>query len=1158
MLMGAMLLALLCLPVGQASAAKPGGKRKLPYSLTPSRTTPYTPCPPGGRMIECNMVIDPPAVKTPAGFEVPGVGLFEGGGPFGGYDPVDLRSAYGVPANGGVGQTVALIDAYGYANAEAELATYREFFGMEACTKANGCFKKVNEKGEEKNYPAEGGELEKSWQEETALDLDMVSAACPQCHILLVEATTQEAKDTGASASEAATLKATEISNSYGYPENNETFCPSKKGCKEYLADYNHSGIPVTVSSGDSGYDDGEAGAPSWPATSPNVIAVGGTTLRRALNARGWSESVWSATGSGCSLYESKPTWQTDTGCTTRMDNDVAAVANNTTPVAIYYSGWQNVGGTSVAAPLVAAIEAHANAATRTAGAEAFYTKPGMLFDITEGSNGTCPEHSYFCTAEAGYDGPTGEGTPNGVFHLSGWATQTVSNLAKQTNTETSGLSDVMCSGAESCFAVGHSKGHEGLDNPLAESWNGTAWSVQESPALRNAVLSGIACASATVCSAIGHTVESSGREEVYAAHWNGTVWVTNGHQLPNETKGATLTGISCIPNASLENCLGVGHYVSSSGVESVLWEREVGEFSTGASWTVFLTTNPTGAKSATLTGISCKFVSPNEGCMAVGHEVNSAGTEIPLAYFWSSATKKTTLESPIVPAGAKSSSFSAVSCVSLVSCTVAGHYVNSAGTEVTLAERWSSSKWTNLESPNPTGAKSSDPVGISCTAEEACEMVGHYVTSGGVESALAEVNSAKTWTVQEAPNPSGAKSSGLTGVWCTSSEACTAAGTYLNSASKETLFAERFGSTKKWALQEPVTPKLPSGNMARVSCTTSEACTSVGSALNSSGVSVTLAERWNGKEWARQETPNPTGSKGASLIAPSCASSTSCVAVGSYTNSSAIEVVMAEVWNGTTWSLKEPVTPTGAKSSKLVGVSCTSSTSCIAVGTYVNSSSVEVAFGESWNGTAWSLTAEMASPTGSKGTSARGVSCTSSTSCMATGRYINSAGNGVALAESWSGTAWTLKEAVVPTGSVKSSLVSVWCTSSTSCMAVGFSVNSSEKETAIAETWNGTAWTLKEPVLPTGAKSSILLAVSCTSSTSCTAVGDYFESSGAEVPLAEGWNGTAWTTQETPTPEGTGSWLSGVSCTSSSACIATGRSFDVDGLEVALAEEHS
>ena len=283
---------------------------------------------------------------------------------------------------------------------------------------------------------------------------------------------------------------------------------------------------------------------------------------------------MWSATGSGCSLYESKPTWQTDAGCTTRMDNDVAAVADNTTPVAIYYGGWQNVGGTSVAAPLVAAIEAHANAATRTAGAEAFYKKPGMLFDITEGSNGTCAEHSYFCTAEAGYDGPTGEGTPNGVFHLSGWATQTVSNLAKQTNTATSGLSDVMCSGAESCIAVGHSKGHEGLDNPLAESWNGTAWSVQESPALTNAVLSGIECASATVCSAVGHRVEGSGREEVFAAHWNGTVWTSRSYQLPSETKSATLTGISCIPNTSLEDCLSVGHYVNSTGVETLLWER--------------------------------------------------------------------------------------------------------------------------------------------------------------------------------------------------------------------------------------------------------------------------------------------------------------------------------------------------------------------------------------------------------------------------------------------------------------------------------------------------------------------------------------------------------------------------------------------------------
>ncbi len=210
--------ALLCTCYAQSAAAKVT-ENQLGYSLTPSKTTPYTPCPPGGSMIECNIVIDPPAVKTSAGFQLPGGGpLFEGGGELGGYDPTDLRSAYGIPSSGGTGETVAVVEAYGYADAESDLAKYREKYGLSACTKANGCFKKVNEKGEEKNYPAEGGEVEKDWSLESALDVDMVSAVCQSCHILVVEATTQEPKDTAASVEEAAKLGATEISNSYGYP----------------------------------------------------------------------------------------------------------------------------------------------------------------------------------------------------------------------------------------------------------------------------------------------------------------------------------------------------------------------------------------------------------------------------------------------------------------------------------------------------------------------------------------------------------------------------------------------------------------------------------------------------------------------------------------------------------------------------------------------------------------------------------------------------------------------------------------------------------------------------------------------------------------------------------------------------------------------------
>jgi streptogramin lyase len=411
------------LSTGLGASTEPGASAEPEVSLTPSTTKPYTLCPPGGRMIECNLIIDPPPVETSAGLALPGGGpLLEGGGEKGGFDPENLQAAYKIPTSGGSEETVALVDAYGYKAAESDLAKYRAKYKLAACTKASGCFKQVNEKGEEKNYPAEGGGLEVEWSLETALDMDMVSAACPNCKIMLVEATTQGPADTGASAEEAAKLKASEISNSYGYPENNETWCPSKNGCKEYLSDYNHAGIPVTVSSGDSGYDDG-VGAPSWPAASPNVIAVGGTSLKKAEGSRGWSETVWSGSGSGCSLYEAKPTWQTDKGCTKRTDNDVAAVASPSTPVSIYNTpyagGWFNVGGTSVSSPFVAGVEAHATSATKKLAADAFYKKPSMLFDVTSGSNGTCTppaENEYLCTAKVGYDGPTGWGTPDGVF----------------------------------------------------------------------------------------------------------------------------------------------------------------------------------------------------------------------------------------------------------------------------------------------------------------------------------------------------------------------------------------------------------------------------------------------------------------------------------------------------------------------------------------------------------------------------------------------------------------------------------------------------------------------------------------------------------------------------------------------------------------------
>jgi hypothetical protein len=339
----------------------------------------------------------------------------------GGFDPQDLRSAYKIPISGGETQTIAVVDAFGYEAAESDLAKYRERYGLEPCTAANGCFRKVNESGEEAKYPAGGGE---GWEVESALDLDMASAACPHCHILLVEATSEQAADLGEAVNTAARLGASEISNSYGAPE--ARLC-SETNCQEFSADWNHPGVLVTVSAGDEGYNDHTGGnaSPDFPATLPSVVAVGGTSLQRTSSSRGWSEEVWRRGGSGCSGSEPKPSWQTDKGCAGRTDSDVAAVAACETPVSIYntaVSGWRNVCGTSVSAPLVAGIEAHASEYARSLpGAAAFYSDPGALFDVTKGSNGECAppqEHEYLCHAEVGYDGPTGNGTPDGPLQL--------------------------------------------------------------------------------------------------------------------------------------------------------------------------------------------------------------------------------------------------------------------------------------------------------------------------------------------------------------------------------------------------------------------------------------------------------------------------------------------------------------------------------------------------------------------------------------------------------------------------------------------------------------------------------------------------------------------------------------------------------------------
>jgi subtilase family serine protease len=322
-----------------------------------------------------------------------------------GLNPADLQSAYVLPSlTAGAGQVFAIVDAFDDPNAESDLNTYRAQFGLGPCTTANGCFRKVNQDGVQGNYPRS----DQGWALEISLDLDMASAACPNCRILLVEAKTNSLANLGAAVNTAVRLGATVVSNSYGGGE----FSGEVTSEQSF---YDHPGVAVTVSSGDSGF------GVEFPAASQFVTAVGGTSLRRAANARGWSETTWSGAGSGCSAFISKPAWQTDAGCARRTVADVSAVADPNTGVSVFDSfgfrgqkGWFVVGGTSASAPLVAGVYALAGNAATFNYASFPYAHAAFLFDVTSGSNGACSP-AYLCTAGAGYDGPTGLGTPDGT-----------------------------------------------------------------------------------------------------------------------------------------------------------------------------------------------------------------------------------------------------------------------------------------------------------------------------------------------------------------------------------------------------------------------------------------------------------------------------------------------------------------------------------------------------------------------------------------------------------------------------------------------------------------------------------------------------------------------------------------------------------------------
>jgi hypothetical protein len=405
-----------------SAAAAPAGERRV----CPAATRP-------GQM-ECQSVYRPagrgPNASAFASTAVSPVG----------FGPPALRSAYGLASAArtrGHGKVVAIVDAYRDPHAAADLARYRSHFRLRACTTSSGCLRIVNQKGKSGPLPR----ANKGWAIEESLDLDMVSAICPKCRILLVEASSSSTASLGKAENAAVAKGARFVSNSWSGNE-----FAGESVSNHY---FNHPGDAIVFASGDDGY------GTVYPTDLQYVTAVGGTTLtHRQSGGRAWTETVWSGTGSGCSPLTAKPSWQHQPvdigagGCPRRTENDVAAVADPDTGVAVYDTyrtggTWGLFGGTSVATPIITAVYALAgNPARRSYPASYLYQHLARFHDVRSGANGTCPAVSaYLCHGETGYDGPTGLGTPRGTYGFSHGSTDPVTLVDPGTKSAAAGAS---------------------------------------------------------------------------------------------------------------------------------------------------------------------------------------------------------------------------------------------------------------------------------------------------------------------------------------------------------------------------------------------------------------------------------------------------------------------------------------------------------------------------------------------------------------------------------------------------------------------------------------------------------------------------------------------------------------------------------------------
>lgn len=685
----------------------------------------------------------------------------------------------------------------------------------------------------------------------------------------------------------------------------------------------------------------------------------------------------------------------------------------------------------------------------------------------------------------------------------------------------------VSCLGTAFCVAVGDYHAPTGQLDTLVESWNGSTWTKVNSPnpgGNTGSSLASVSCTTASACTAVGSY--DTAHLQTLVETWNGTVWTTVPSASPGGSLGSVLAGVSCTSTA----CTAVGNYQTVSGRFTLV------ETLNGTAWTQVPSPSPSGTN-AILSGVSC---TTGTACTAVG----SYGTVYlnTLVETWN-GTEWAQVSSPS-PGGSHGSSLSGVSCAAANACTAVGTY----GTPYehdTLVETWNGATWAQATSPSPGGRSSSRLASVACTGPSACSAVGYYGTSAGSDTFVVTWSGA-AWTQVVSPSP-GTYGNQLLAVSCQTATACSAVGDYYMSSGQQHTLNETWNGSVWTQATSPSPEGSDRSKLTGVSCLTPTACVAVGTYITPGGWIATSAETWNGVRWTRTITRNPGGHNGTYLAGVSCTAANTCTAVGTYRTPSLQRKTLVETWNGVSWSKVSSPNPGSTIGSALAAVSCTSATACVAVGNYVASTQYNTLV-LSWNGTTWT---KMSSPSpadpNTSGSYLTGVSCASATACTAVGYYFSSTGQHT-LIETWNGTTWT--QAASPSPGTDY-LAAVSCASPTACTAVGNSSTPSRTGLLI-ETWDGTAWTQTNTADPSENLGSALFGVSCTAATACTAVGNYGNPADRQNDtLIETWNGTTWTQAASPNPGGTtGSYLAAVSCSTSTSCTTVGNTPEVAFVE--------